>query len=78
MAIAAASCARIGSMCVLRPVQNASQLLQRSLWSWLTVCGHASQGGGIAIYGGNVDIVSTSITSCMADVSAPEPPVRQL
>ena len=77
MAIALAVLARIRSMCVLRPAPNASQLPPRILQTD-HARGHSSQGGGIYIADGDVDIVSTSITSCTATVSAPEPPVRQL
>ena len=77
MAIAPAVPVRIGSGCVLRPALNASQLPPRSLQTD-DARGHSSQGGGITIWYGDVDIISTSITSCSAFVSAPEPPVRQL
>ena len=62
---------------MLRLAPNASHLPPRSLHTD-GARGHSSQGGGIYINDGDVDIVSTSIIDCDARVSAPEPPVRQL
>ena len=77
MATAAAVLAQTRSRCVLRLTPNACQLPPLSLQTD-DARGHSSQGGGIYIGGGDVDIVSTSISNCEANVSAPEPAVRQL